>query len=410
MLTRRRFLVTLPAAAAASHLAMQFSPSEAQSFTTHFHKQPPPPPAPAFVYFATDTARGVSKGIYLSRFDSAAGHLTAPALIAETLRPSFLALSTPVSGHRRLYAANEGSTEETSAISSYLVDPASGALQPINQVSSGSAGPCYLSLDATGESAYVADYAGSGIATYQVEPSGALTQPIERIDYKDKKFGKRGPVAARQEAPHPHSVHLSPDNRFLLVNDLGSDAISVFTVEPGARLGEPKLFTNDRPGCGPRHIAFHPNGRWIYSINEIDSTIDHFLWSTTSSRTDPEAMLVNTGAFVSTIAPGFPKAKNTAAEVAVTPDGNFLYASNRGEDSLVVFAIGDEGKLSLLQRIACGGKTPRHFTLSPDSKWLLCGNQDSATVTVFRRDGATGHLAGPVQSLPLDSVMFTLFA
>ena len=184
----------------------------------------------------------------------------------------------------------------------------------------------------------------------------------------------------------------------------------MFVVEPGARLGEPKLFVNDRPGCGPRHIAFHPNGRWIYSINEIDSTIDHFLWSTTSSRTDPQAMLVNTGIFVSTIAPGFPKAKNTAAEVAVTPDGNFLYASNRGEDSLVVFAIGDEGKLSLVQRIACGGKTPRHFTLSPDSKWLLCGNQDSATVTVFRRDGATGRLAGPVQSLPLDSVMFTLFA
>jgi 6-phosphogluconolactonase len=410
MFNRRRFLLTLPAAAAASHLAMHAPWSEAQSFTTHFHKKPPAPPAPGFVYFATDTAKGVAKGIYLSRFDSTSGKLTAPVLVSETLRPSFLALSSSVGGHRRLYAANEGTTDANSAISSFLVDPGSGALHPINQVSSGSAGPCYLALDATGENAYVANYAGSSIATYQVEGSGALSQPVERIDYKDKKFGKRGPVTARQEEPHPHSVHLSPDNRFLLVNDLGSDTISVFTVEPGARLGEPKLFPNDRPGCGPRHIAFHPNGRWIYSINEIDSTIDHFLWSTTSSRTDPEGELVNTGAFVSTIAPGFPKAKNTAAEVAVSPDGNFLYASNRGEDSLVVFAIGDEGKLTFLQRIACGGKTPRHFTLSPDSKWLLCGNQDSATVTVFRREGATGHLAGPVQSLPLDSVMFTLFA
>jgi 6-phosphogluconolactonase len=410
MFTRRRFLLTLPAAATASHLAMHSSWSEAQTFTNHFHKKPPAPPAPSFVYFATDTAKGVAKGIYLSRFDSVSGHLTAPALIAETLRPSYLAISSPIAGHRRLYAANEGATEATSAISSFLVDPATGALHLINQVSSGSAGPCYLSLDATGENAYVANYAGSGIATYQVEGNGALSQPVERIDFKEKKFGKRGPVTARQDVPHPHSVHLSPDNRFLLVNDLGSDAISVFAVEPSARLGEPKLSTNDRPGCGPRHIAFHPNGRWIYSINEIDSTIDHFLWSTTSSRTDPEAMLVNTGAFVSTIAAGFPKAKNTAAEVAVSPDGNFLYASNRGEDSLVVFAIGDEGKLSFVQRIACGGKTPRHFTLSPDSKWLLCGNQDSASVTVFRRDGATGHLAGPAQSLPLDSVMFTLFA
>jgi 6-phosphogluconolactonase len=410
MFNRRRFLLTLPAAAVASDLALRFKLSEAQSFAPHFHKQPPAPPAPGFVYFATDTAKGVAKGIYLSRFDTIKGQLTSPTLVAETLRPSFLALSSPVAGHRRLYAANEGSTEATSAISSFLVDSANGALHLINEVSAGAAGPCYLSLDATGESAYVADYAGSAIATYQVEANGALSQPVERIDYKDKKFGKRGPVTARQELPHPHSVHLSPDNRFLLVNDLGSDAISVFAVEPGARLGEPKLYVNDRPGCGPRHIAFHPNGRWIYSINEIDSTIDHFVWSETSSRTDPQGLLVNTGSFVSTIAPGFPKAKNTAAEVAISPDGNFLYASNRGEDTLVVFAIGDDGKLSFLQRISCGGKGPRHFTLSPDSKWLLCGNQDSATVTVFRRDGASGRLGGPVQSLPLDSVMFTLFA
>ncbi len=235
---------------------------------------------------------------------------------------------------------------------------------------------------------------------------GSLSEPVERIDYKNAKFGRRGPVAARQEAPHPHSVHVSPDNRFLLVNDLGSDAISVFRIEPGAKLGEPVLF-HTRPGSGPRHVAFHPNGRWVYSINELDSTIDHFLWTTTSSRTDPQAMLVNTGQTVKTGA----TAKSTgAAEVAISPDGNFLYASNRGEDTLVVFSIDDGGRLTLVERIACGGKTPRHFTLSPDSKWLLCGNQDSATVTVFRRDGATGRLGGPVQSLPLDSVMFTLFA
>jgi 6-phosphogluconolactonase len=199
----------------------------------------------------------------------------------------------------------------------------------------------------------------------------------------------------------------------LLVNDLGSDAITVFPVEPGAKLGTPAVFQNDRAGCGPRHIAFHPNGRWVYSINEIDSTIDLFHWSETSSRTDPQGLLINTGHFVKTVAPGPAAAKNTAAEVAVSPDGMYLYASNRGEDSLVVFGISpDDGKLTLVQRIACGGKTPRQFTLSPDSnaRWLLCGNQDSATVTVFRRDGATGKLGGPVQTVPLDSVMFTLFA
>ena len=406
MFTRRRFLITLPAVAALPSLALPAA--EAQSFVNPLRKKTPVPPAPTFVYFATDTAKGAAKGIYLSRFNSSTGQLTAPMLIAATLRPSYLALSSPIAGHRRIYAANEAN-DASATITSFLMDPATGALKQINQVSSGGPGPCYLTLDATGETAYVANYAGSSIATYSVHADGSLSEPVMRIDYKDPKFGKRGPVAARQDAPHPHSVHLSPDNRFLLVNDLGSDAITVFPVEPGAHLGTPALFTNDRAGTGPRHIAFHPNGRWIYSVNEIDSTIDHFHWSTTSSRTNPKGLLVNTNNFVKTVAPDF-AGKNTAAEIAISPDGNFVYVSNRGEDSLVVFSIAEsDGKLTFLQRVSCGGKTPRHFTLDPSGKWLVCGNQDSASVTVFARDNASGHLSGPVQTLAIESPMFTLF-
>jgi len=408
--TRRQFLLALPALTVLPRL-LEFE--QAQSFVQTFRKKPVPPPPPTFVYFGADTAKGVSKGIYLSHFDPAGGHLSPPVLVAETPRPSFLALSSPTAGHRRLYAANEVSSP-SGTISSFLMDPASGALTPLNQVTSAGAGPCYVSLDATGRAAFVANYAGSSIASYRVLPDGTLSEPVTRIDYKDRKFGKRGPNAARQDLPHPHSVHLSPDDRFLLVNDLGSDEISVFLVDPAsASLGPPALFTNDRPGSGPRHIAFHPNGRWVYCINELDSTIDHLLWTTTSSRTDPQGLLVNAGKPIKTIAPGFPATKNTAAEVAISSDGDFLYASNRGENSLVVFAIAEsDGTLSFVQRIPCGGKTPRHFTLSPDTDehWLLCGNQDSASVTVFRRDDATGKLTGPTQTLPLDSVMFTLFA
>jgi len=405
MLTRRRFLLTLPAFGLAHRLAA------AQSFTSPFHKKPLAPPPPVFVYFGTDTQKGVSKGIYLSRFDPASGRLAPPTLAAETLRPSFLALSPPTAGHRRLYAVN-AVADASATVTSFLIDPATGALKPINQVTSAGAGPCYVSLDATGETAFVANYVGSTIATYRVLPSGALSEPVERIDYKDHRFGTRGPNTVRQDVPHPHSVHLSPDNRFLLVNDLGSDEISIFAIDPAtATLGPPTLFSNDRPGSGPRHIAFHPNGRWIYSINEIDSSIDHFLWTTTSSRTAPQGLLVNSGPGVKTIAPGFPAAKNTAAEVAVSPDGNFLYASNRGEDSLVVFSIHPEdGALTLIERISSGGKTPRHFTLDPTGRWLVCGNQDSASITVFRRDGGSGRIGGPVQTIPLDSPMFTLFA
>jgi 6-phosphogluconolactonase len=403
MFTRRRFLLTFPALTTAHRFAA------AQSLLAPFRRKPLPP-KPVFVYFGTDTAKGISKGIYLSRFDPASGLMTQPQLAAETLRPSYLALSPNTVGQRHLYAANEV-TDASATITSYNADSTTGALHPINQVTSAGAGPCYIALDATGEAAFVANYSGSSIASYRVLPSGALSEPVVRIDYKDRRFGHRGPNAARQDVPHPHSVHLSPDNRFLLVNDLGSDAISVFNVYPGARLGQPSLFSNDRPGCGPRHIAFHPNGRWVYSINELDSTIDRFLWTTTSSRTDPQGLLVNTDAPVKTIAPSFPASKNTAAEVAISLYGNFLYASNRGEDTLVVFAIAPaDGALTLVQRISCGGKTPRHFTFDPSERWLLCGNQESASITVFRRDSASGRIGGPTQSLPLDSVMFSLFA
>ena len=408
MLTRRRFLATLSAAAALHQLAP--SASEAQSFINPLKKKVPATPRPNFVYFGTDTQRGVSKGIYLSRFNPATGQLSTPVLAAATVRPSYLAISTPVAGHRRIYAANEAN-DSSAMLTSFLMDPANGALHPINQVTATGAGPCYVSLNAGGDAAFVANYAGSSIASYRVLPNGSLSEPVERIDYKNPKFGKRGPAGARQDVPHPHSVHLSPDNRFLLVSDLGSDAITVFPVEPGAKLGTPVLFQNDRAGCGPRHIAFHPNGRWVYSVNELDSTIDLFHWSETSSRTDPQGLLINTGHFVKISAPGA-DSKNAAAEVAVSADGNFVYASNRGEDSLVVFGVAEDGKLTLVQRTGCGGKSPRQFALSPDSlgHWLVCGNQDSATVTVFRRDGVSGKLSGPVQTLPLDSVMFTLFA
>jgi 6-phosphogluconolactonase len=404
MFTRRRFLLTLPSLAALPRLALETV--QAQTILNPLRKKPVPPP-PTFVYFGTDTDKGLAKGIYLSRFNASTGQLTSPALVAETLRPSYLALSPTSQGHRCLYAVN-AVANASATVTSFVIDPTTGALKQLNQVTSAGAGPCYISIDDTGESAFVANYVGSTIATYHVQRDGSLSQPVERLDYKDARFGKRGPVAPNQDAPHPHSVHLSPDNRFLLANDLGSDEISVFAIDAAtAHLGPPALFTNDRPGSGPRHIAFHPNGRWVYSINELDSTIDHFLWTTTSSRTEPQGLLVNTGRHVKTIAPGV--TKNTAAEVAISPDGNFLYASNRGEDTLVVFSISDIGALTFVQRISCGGKTPRHFTLDPSSRWLICGNQDSASITVFRRDGGTGRIGGPIQTLPLDSPMFSLF-
>lgn len=210
-ISRRRFLAATTSVAAAAYACGL--PGECTAQTNFFPKRHKPvPPAPSFVYFGTDTAKPGAQGIYLSRFDPATGKLTSPTVAAASFRPAFFALGLG-HGKRVLHVCNEGD-EHSSAISSLLIDPATGALHPLGKVLSGSMGPCYLSLDADGQSAYSASYSGSGVATYLVEPDGSLSQPVERLDFKDAKFGQHGPNADRQQASHPHSARLSPDNRF----------------------------------------------------------------------------------------------------------------------------------------------------------------------------------------------------
>jgi 6-phosphogluconolactonase len=402
MFTRRRFLVIFPAFAASAH---------AQSGWHLRKKKPAPPPPPLNVYIGTDTSKNISKGIYQSHFDTTKGQLTPPTLAAATARPSFLAVTPVGQARRSLYAVN-AINDPAATATTFIIDPKTGALKQTSQVPSGGAGPAYISVDATGHSAFVANYFGSTVASFRIQPDGTLSQPVDRLDFKDRqKFGALGPNSARQDAPHPHSATLSPDNRFLLVCDLGTDHIIVFLIHPETgQLSDPHAFTNDPPGSGPRHVVFHPNARWVYGLNEINSTVDHYLWTATRFSDTPQGLLVNTSTPVKTIAADFPADKNTAAEVAISADGLFLYASNRGEDSLVVFSIRPkDGKLDFVQRISCGGKTPRQFTLDPTNQWLLCGNQDSATITIFRRDAVSGKLSGPTQTVPLDSPLYTLF-
>jgi 6-phosphogluconolactonase len=400
MTTRRRFLLLLPAYAAS-----------AQNFSAPFKRKKPVPPLPVRVYIGADTVKGISKGIYQCSFDSATGKLGTPVLAAETPRPSFLAVTPPREGHRSLYAVNAIKGPDAS-VTTFGLDIKTGALTQKEKVSSAGAGPCYISVDSTGKAAFVANYWGASIASYSIRLDGTLSNPVDTFNYRDAKFGHQGPNSVRQEQPHPHSVYISPDDRFLIVNDLGNDALSVYSIDPSTAKLTPSspLLTGTRAGSGPRHIAFHPNGRWIYLINELDSTLDHFLWTTTHAHPNPNGLLVNASTTVKTTAPDFPAAKNTAAEVMISPDGNFLYASNRGEDTLVVFAINDGGSLKEVQRIPCGGKTPRHFTFDPTFQWILCGNQDSGSITVFRRDQGTGKLTGPTQTVSIDSPMYTLFA
>ena len=409
MITRRRLLQIVPAFALVPGLGGEAQQQLVQRIFRDPRKRPLPPEL--LVYIGSDTADHIAKGIYVSRLNRATGHLSDPVLAVETPRPAFMAVGPESGGKQFLYVTNEGN-DTTSSISSFLIDRASGGLHEVGKVSAGFGGPCYISVDATGRSAYVADYAGGGIASYKVLADGALSEPVERIDFRAAAFGATGPVKTRQDAPHPHSATISPDNRFVVVNDLGKDAISVFAIDPAtAKLGAPQVFTNHRPGSGPRHVAFHPNEQWVYGICELDSTIDQYLWNELHGAA-PTAYLTYAGQTVSTIAPDYHASAsgvNTAAEIAVSPSGYFLYASNRGENSLALFAIDQTtGALTFKQRIACGGKTPRQFTLDPSDKWLLCGNQGSGSVTVFGRNEGDGRLTGPVQTLNVDAPMFVM--
>jgi 6-phosphogluconolactonase len=407
MLTRRRILALLPPA-----LAGMTGRLQAQLF---FSKKPKAANTPVLVYVGTDTARPGAKGLYSARFDMATGKLTTPALAAESSRPAFMAENRELA-KRLMYVCNEGD-EKTSTISSYAVDMSSGALKLLGQVSAGAAGPCYVAVDATGKSAYVADYMGGVVTSYRVQPDGQLAGPVSRIDFHLKStFGdagaEPGPQKDRQDGPHPHSATISPDNRFLIVNDLGQDLIAIFPIDAEtAKLSPATIVDVKIAASGPRHVAFHPNGRWVYGINELANRIDLYLWNETqgTATVPAQAILTDAGMPVRTLDPNF-TAKDTAAEICVDPSGNFVYASNRGEDTLVVFAVDEQtGALTFVQRIGCGGKAPRHFTLDPSGRWLLCGNQDSATLTVFARNRGSGRLAGPVQTVPIESPMYTLF-
>jgi 6-phosphogluconolactonase len=376
--TRRSFLALLPAVPYAAR-----SLAQGQQF--------------ARVYFGTDTAKGVSKGIYEARFNVTTGELSQPVLAAETVRPSFLAMHP---GRGTLYAVN-AIPQPTATVSAFSVGRVSGRLELISKVSSHGDGPCYVSVHPSGEAAYVANYFGGSFCSYALGGDGSLSPPVKWLD-----GNAVGPDAGKAPS-HIHCATFSPDGDFLLACDLGRDRI--YILRPQANHGSFQMnrqeFVAARPGSGPRHVAFHPSGRWVYCIHELDSTIDLYDWRTRGDRAE---MSARPDAVVQTRET--PGSKNAAAEVMISADGRFLYASNRGEDSVVVYGISDrDGTLTLLQRISSEGNTPRHFTFDPTGRWILLGNQDSATVQVFRRDAKTGKLYAPENRIQLDSVMYTLF-
>jgi 6-phosphogluconolactonase len=343
-----------------------------------------------FVYFGTYTGPN-SKGIYVSDYDPASGRIGDIRLAGEIPRPSWI-LADKSGTH--LYAVSElGNDARTNGeISSFTIDRATGKLTFINKVSSGGGGACHLALDKDGKTLFVADYGSGRVAAIRIKADGSLGDQTAIDQHSGSSINP-----ARQKGPHAHSVVLSPDDRYLFVPDLGLDKIFSYKLDPAAGSLTPNNppFATVTPGSGPRHMAFHPNGKFAYVVDEMGSKVSAFTYDRQSGKLTPFAEY-------SALPKGFSGVSN-AAEIAIDAKGAHLYASNRGADTIAVFDIdAQSGKLSKVQDMPTQGRTPRNFRLDPSGKFLLAANQDTSNVVVFRVDTKNGRLtpAGLQASVP----------
>jgi 6-phosphogluconolactonase len=340
----------------------------------------------------TYTTKTDSKGIYAFRYATATGKLSLIGVAAATSDPSFLTVSH---NNKYVYAVNELSTFEgksSGAVTSYSLDRKSGKLTQLNQVATGGADPCYVSIDQTGKYLLVANYTGGSVATFPIAPDGHLGAASAFIQHTGS-----GPNKERQEGPHAHYIATSADNRFVFVIDLGLDEIVIYRFNPknGALTPNDPPYAKLPPGSGPRHLAFSPNGKFAYVLSEVKSTVTAFAYDSKNGS-------FTTLQTLSTLPKDF-TAHNDTAEIVVHPSGKFLYASNRGEDSIALFTIDPaKGTLTPSGDFPTQGKTPRNFALDPTGNFLLAANQESNDIAVFRIDRSTGTLTatGQIAQVP----------
>jgi 6-phosphogluconolactonase len=344
------------------------------------------PARDTLVYVGTYTQAG-SKGIYQFRLQTQNDEVSQNILLVpmglavEAENPSFLAVDPK---RRLVFAVNETNTFEgqpTGAVSAYAVDSATGRLALINQQPSGGRGPCHLVLDPTGRNLLVANYGSGSVSVIRVEADGRLGPATAKIQHTGRSVHPQ-----RQTGPHAHCVTLDPTNRFAFVCDLGLDQVLIYRFDPdrGTLAPAEPAFATLKPGAGPRHMAFGPEGRFAYVLNELDSTITVFAHDGAGRLQEVES--------VPTLPPYF-DGRNSTAEIAVLPNGKYLFASNRGFNSVAQFEIDPaSGRLRYVEEQATGGKTPRHFGIDPNSRHLAVGNQDSNTILICRIDEATGRL------------------
>ncbi len=345
-----------------------------------------------FVYVGayTEPPSGSADGIIVFRFDAGSGELHPVQNVPGVVNPSWLTLDER---EQFLFAVNE---EDEGRVSAFSRDVATGTLRPLNDQLSHGAAPCYVSPDPSGRYVLVANYSGGTVAVLPVTASGRLEAATCVIHHQGSS------IRPEQEGPHPHMIRPSVDGRFVLVTDLGTDQVLVYRLDPNTGQLAPneqgRTVVSEHPGAGPRHFAFDPNGRTVYVINELNSTVTVYDYT-------PERGELHARQVVSTLPDGVdgPAIGNSCAHIAVSPDGRFVYGSNRGHDSIAIWEVEDaNGELRPAGHESTRGKTPRGFSLDPTGSWLLVANQESDTIVTFRRDPGSGRLtaAGPVTQTP----------
>jgi len=370
MLNRRSFCLSLTAALPAAFGQQRASGGE------------------SLVYFGTYT-RNKSKGIYVSRFTPSDGKLSPPELAAESVNPSFVALHPK---GQFLYAVGETNTfqdQKTGSVAAFSIDRATGQLKLLNQLSSRGGGPCHLAVDRTGKNLLVANYGGGSVACFPLKPDGSMAESSAFIQHTGS-----GPNRSRQQGPHAHQVVLSPDNRFAFVPDLGLDSVMIYRFDPakGSLTPHDPPFAKTAPGSGPRHMAFHPKGRFAYVICEINNTVTVLAYNAGKG--------VFTELQTATTLPKDFTGSSSTAEIEVHPNGRFLYGSNRGHNSIAVYSLdAAKGTMTYLENVPTQGNTPRCFAIDPSGSFLIAVHERSENAVVFKIDPKTGALTPTGQTL-----------
>lgn len=339
-----------------------------------------------YLVVGTYTNEAKTNGIHVYDFNAETGDFQEKSKTVDINNPSFLVVSKD---KKNIYAVSEGG--QGKGISAFAFDMATGKLSFLNSTSAGGNGPCYINVDDQKKTVFTGNYGGGSLSATRIKSDGSLSDEIQVIQHEGSSVNK-----GRQDKPHVHAVVLSPDNRFLLVPDLGTDKVNVYRYDPSnphPLSPATPPFASANPGGGPRHLAFHPNGKYAYLILEMEGAIAAFDYK--NGKLEPKQT-------ITMLAAGF-EGKVGAADIHVSPDGKFLYGSNRGEaNEIVIYSIDKNGSLTYAGRQAADINTPRNFAIDPTGNFLLAANQNGNDIVIFRRDPKTGMISPTGKKIQVD--------